>query len=162
MLHRPPPHPQGYMMQKLIARHPVDLPCYCTDLCTDGACLARITGVTACAPASVTPCGAGMAEIIIPVSVSGCGAQGAACAVSATVRVQAALPPFLLCPPEPCTVLMALPCVRLLHAEPSCGGCFRATLCIRLEICLLRYEVCPCPPPHPVCPQLPLYPPPIR
>ena len=62
---------------------------------------------------------------------------------------------------DPRVSVLILPCVHLLRAESTGGGCFRAWLQVSLEICLLRYEILPCGSCKPECPQLPLYPPPI-
>lgn len=161
----PPPRPatpQGYLMQKIVACENRSLPCLCTEWCFDACTSGSIQ--------SVVPCGApawtvenGSLHITLPVSVRLCDACGHCCAYPASIAVETDLSRrFLDELDHPRSTLLILPCVRLLHAECNCGGCYRAKLAVSLEICLLRYETVYCGAPQPVCPlPLPLYPQPM-
>lgn len=157
----PPPAPQGFLMQKIIARHRTSIPCFSTEVQLDGCQCTVLKSVTACGPAAVTPCGERTVQLAIPVSVCAADACGRLCTQTSVIHVQADLPRSFLCAPDPRSSLLALPSVCLVRAENAGCGCFRVQLHITLDLYLLRYEACGCPPPRPACPQLPLYPPPM-
>ena len=158
--HRPPaPLPaHGYLVQKIIASERRVLPSVQTELCPSGCHTGTLQSVTASGAAVCTVCGGRMANVTIPVCLAVCDACGCCARHSASVEVQTALPSGCQWTDEPGTTLLALPCVRLMHAAPSGSGCFCAQLHITLDLYLLRWELCGCMPPKPVCPQLPLYP----
>ncbi|MBR5547185.1 MAG: hypothetical protein IKU70_09450 [Clostridia bacterium] len=168
--HPPKPHhppcpapPQGYLMQKIIACEKRSFPCLSTEWCFDACASGSIQSVVPCgAPAWAVENGCTL-QITLPVSVRLRDACGHSCAYQASIALQADLPHrFLEGLDDPRNMLLILPCVRLVHAECACGGCYRVKLSASLEICLLRYETLYCGAPKPACPPpLPLYPQPL-
>jgi len=165
-----PPHPrpprpapaQGYLIQKIIACEKRSVSCLHTEWCFDHCDAKSIQSISACgAPGWAVENGCTL-RVSLPVSVRLCDSCGRCCMQQATVDAETDLPHHFICGmDDPRNTLFILPCVRLVHSECTCGGCFRVQLRLSLEICLLRYEICRCGTPKPECPQLPLYPPPM-
>ena len=157
---RPAP-PQGYLMQKIVACERRTLSCVCAEWCFDDGCQSTVQSVFPSGTPEWTLENSCTLHISLPVCVQLC--DGYRCyARRESLAVETTLPQHFLCSMnDPRTGLMILPCIRLLRAEPVCGGCFRVQLQVALEICLLRYETIHCGSCQPECPQLPLYPPPI-
>lgn len=162
-----PPHPrpappQGYLMQKIIACEKRSMPCLCTEWCFDSCsadCIQSISGPG-------TPCwtieNGCTLRISIPLNVRLCDSCGRCHTQQTSVDVETDLSRHFLCGmDDPRNTLLILPCVRLIHAECTCSGCFRVQLAVSLDIYLLRFEAIHCGQPKPQCPQLPLYPPPM-
>ena len=158
----PQPAPmQGYLLQKIIACERRSLSGLCVDWRFEGCCRHAVHAVVPCgAPVWTLPNGCTL-HVSLPVSVQLC--DGCDCLNhTASLDVETTLPQrFLAGMNDPRVSVLILPCVHLLRAESTGGGCFRAWLQVSLEICLLRYEILPCGSCKPECPQLPLYPPPI-
>lgn len=159
---RPAP-PQGYLMQKIVACEKRTIPCLCTEWCLDACASGTIQSVVPGGAPSWTVENGCTLRISLPLSVRLCDACGRCCAYPANSIAEIDLPHrFLSELADFRSTLLIMPCVRLLHAECACGGCFRAKLAVSLEICLLRYETVYCGAPKPACPPpLPLYPQPM-
>ena len=107
------------------------------------------------------PCGRVPVCVSIPVRMLICDANGRRHSVSAMVDVQTWIPGRML----ECWGCQwcILPCIQLLCGEClSCDARFEVSLHITLDFYLLRPEVFRPGRPAAVCPDLPLYPPPIR
>jgi len=103
-------------------------------------------------------CGRMTAEITIPLFVTVCDRHGCPQIGTSELKIETALP-CSFC--QDC--ILILPCVQLRRGEcRSNDSCFDAVLSVSLVIYQLRPEPCRTPCPTPACPQLPLYPPPIR
>lgn len=150
-------------MQKIIACEKRSFPCLSTEWCFDACASGSIQSVVPCGVPAWTVENGCTLQITLPVSVRLCDACGHSCAYQASIALQADLPHrFLEGLDDPRNMLLILPCVRLVHAECACGGCYRAMLAVSLEMCLLRYETLYCGAPKPACPPpLPLYPQPL-
>lgn len=158
--HPPKPLPaQGYLLQKIIASERRELPCVCTQLCPSACHAGTLKSVSASGAAVCTVCDGTTLNAVVPLCFVICDACGRLSRHTSSVEVQTPRP--CRWPDEPGAALLALPCVQLLCAEPSASGCFHAQLHITLDLYLLRWELCGCLPPKPVCPQLPLYPRPL-
>lgn len=166
---RPPGPCESVLVQKIIACEQRTIPCLCTEL--------DITGLPECAPEPLrivrvqasgsqpwwTPlsdchCGQIPVRITIPVTVWLCDSCGGTHTASALLDVETTLPRSLCLAEGARHSLFILPCVQLLGCE--CG--FTVRLRITLECYLLCCEPCQLHRPAPSCPELPLYPPPIR
>ncbi len=162
--HRPPrpAPPQGYLIHKIIACEKRSVPCLCTEWCFEHCDARSIQSVCVCGTPEWTMATDCTLRVSLPVSVRLCDSCGRCCVHPATVAVETDLPhPFLCSMDDPRNLLFIMPCVRLIRAECTCGGCFRVQLQVSLEICLLRCEIIHAGICKPECPQLPLYPPPM-
>lgn len=150
-------------MQKIIACEKRSFPCLSTEWCFDACASGSIQSVVPCGVPAWTVENGCTLQITLPVSVRLRDACGHSCAYQTSIALQADLPHrFLEGLDDPRNMLLILPCVRLVHAECACGGCYRAMLAVSLEMCLLRYETLYCGAPKPACPPpLPLYPQPL-
>ena len=158
----PCPAPQqGYLMQKLIACERRTLSNLCAEWCFEDCCRHSIQSVSPGGSPVWTLENGCTLHISLPVCVQLC--DGCGCFTrTAMLNLETELPQHFLCSMnDPRATLLILPCIRLLHADCACNGCYRAQLQVTLEICLVRYETLPCGSCKPECPQLPLYPPPI-
>ncbi len=160
-----PPRPapsQGYLVQKIIACEKRTLPVLCAEWRFDDCASGCIQQVSACGTPCWTAENGCTLRISLPLNVRLCDACGHCTTHPTSVDAETTLPHSFLCGmDDPRNTLFILPCVRLIHAERTCGGCFRAQLAVTLEMYLLRYEALSCGCPKPQCPQLPLYPPPM-
>ena len=122
----------------------------------EGSC-ARIRGVSYSGlPVQLSQAN-GCVRASIPLQVQLCDSCGRCFSACAETQVEIRLPCCCMHRPGQ---LFLVPEVRLLCAEPRCGGCFQAKLQIVLNLYVLSCEImgrC-----KPACPQLPLYPPPIQ
>ena len=158
---RPAP-PQGFLIQKIIACEKRSIPCLCAEWCFDACGTGCIQSVSACGTPCWTVENGCTLRVSIPLSVRLCDSCGRCFSKSASLDVETDLPHHFVCQlEEPRNTLLILPCVRLVHAECSCNGCFRVQLAVSLDLFLLRYETCQLGGCKPQCPQLPLYPPPV-
>lgn len=175
--HRPPPpppcpRPSGVLLPKIIDSVQRVIPRLCTVL--DAFCLPeglhplRLQRILPSAdPPAWTILGEGDGCGRIPVCVSiplrllvldSCGRRHTA---SAVVDVETWLPCAFV-DSWGCR-LQVIPCVQLVCGEClSCDSRFEVQLHVTLDIYLLHPEVFHMKPPAPACPDLPLYPPPIR
>lgn len=165
-----PPASDSVLLQKIVACERRTLPCVRTEL--------EVTGLPecACAPLRIvqvkqsgaqpwwTPldacCCSGetSVKITIPVCVWLLDQNGRTFTAAALVEVETRLPHWL-CTAESCRhSLLILPCVQLICAE--CG--YLVQLHVSLEFYLLCFSPYQLRCPEPACPNLPLYPPPIR
>ena len=161
MRYPPQPHPScdGWLMQKVIARETITIPCHCDRLCLHTACRQIQSVHYSGLPVQITAGENGCVRISIPLSVQLCDPCGRLLSVPAQTETDVSLPRSFQCQNRQSCQLVIFPCVRLLCAEESCG-CFAVQLQIVLEMFLVCHELCGrC---KPACPQLPLYPPPIR
>lgn len=167
------PAPTGcdsVLLQKILACERRTIPCLHTEL--------EITGLPAwaCPPLRIvqvqqsgaqpwwTPldscdhCGQVAVRVTIPVCVQLCDQSGRRCTAYSLVEVETLLPRSL-CTADSCRhSLTILPCVQLICAE--CG--YQVQLHVSLECYLLCFAPCQLRSQEQICPQLPLYPPPIR
>lgn len=168
MMHHHSPHPprpappQGFLMQRIIACERRSIPCLHTELCLNDCSLSAIRSVCAAgAPSCWSMADGCTLRTALPLNVCACDDCGHCCTVPSSIEVETALPRSFACAvDDPRSTLLILPCVRLVRADCAGNGCFRVQLAISLEILLLRYETlghC-----KPQCPQLPLYPQPMR
>ena len=158
--HPPAPHP-GYLLQKIIAHDSIVIPAHCAELCLNDCTLTTLQSLCA-SGAAVCAMRADRLHLSVPVSVCACDACGRCRTLNTALHVDTALTHKLACiHPDARTMLLAIPCIRLLRADAACGGCFRVRVQIQLEIYLLQCENLCSAPCRPACPQLPLYPPPI-
>ncbi len=158
---RPAP-PQGYLIQRIVACEKRSVSCLCTEWCFDTCDAKSIQSISACGAPGWSLESDCTLRVSLPLNVRLCDSCGRCSVHPATVDVDVDLPHhFLHSMGDPRNTLLILPCVRLIRAECTCGGCFRVQLQVSLEIFLLRYEACHCGPAKPECPQLPLYPPPV-
>ncbi len=160
-----PPRPspaQGYLVQKIIACEKTVIPCQYTEWCFDCGDQKQIRSVSPCGTPVWTVEGGHTLCVTLPVHVCLCDSYGTSSIRTAALDIQTVLSrSFLYEMNAPGNTLFLLPGIQLVHAEHTCGGCFRVKLSVSLEAFLLRYEVLCCAPPKPSCPQLPLYPPPM-
>ena len=103
-------------------------------------------------------CGRMTAEVHIPLQVTVCDSRGRSCAGTSILKIETSLPSCFAQP-----LVLIVPCVQL----NGCGccsdtSCLSASLSVTLDIYRLKLEACSVPSVPPACPQLPLYPPPIR
>lgn len=168
MIPCPPPKPprpspaQGYLVQKIIAHEKPVIPCLCTEWCFECGDQKQIRSVSPCGTPVWTVEGGHTLCVTLPVQVCLCDSCGTSIIRAAALDVQTALSRcFFYEMNAPGTNLLLLPDIQLLHAEHSCGGCFRAKLAVSLEVLLLRYDILCSGCAKPPCPQLPLYPPPM-
>ena len=161
MRHPPiPPADHGFLLPRIIARDHLRLPCYHATLCADHP---------GCQLQSVCPCGQTTTSpgstpdtlcLHIPLTLHLRDACGHARTASTTLDVETCMPHCMH--HTPCHLTWVAPDVRLLECACPDGCCFHAKLSICADIFLLRMEPCLSRPPKPPCPQLPLYPPPMR
>lgn len=161
MHHPPKPHPapEGWLMQKVIACDRQIISPHCIRLCPAEPCRQIRSVEYSGLPVRVSPAGSNLVKVDIPLSVQLCDSCGCCTWTSSHAEVEVPLSPMLSCKRAEHCQLMVLPEVCLLCCEESCG-CFQIQLRIVLSLFLVCYELCGrC---RPACPQLPLYPPPIR
>lgn len=169
---RPPAPPacDSVLLQKIVACERRTLPCVRTEL--------ELTGLPSCAcgPLRITQvkqsgaqpwwtaldspqsCGQIAVKITIPVCVWLCDQNGRTFTSSALVEAETVLPHWLCTAENGRHSLLILPSVQLICAE--CG--YLVQLHISLECYLLCFSPYQLRQPGPACPNLPLYPPPIR
>lgn len=171
-----PPKPaktEGVLLQKIIACERRSVPCLCTELTLEGLCaqppLTLVKVQQSGAQPWWTPLNSAHHQgqlpicVSIPVCAQVCDACGQTHHATSTVRVETFLRAICSCDELARNTLLISPCVRLVCAEPCCDGCiFKVQLCIELEIYLLRPEPFKIRCPESSCPDLPLYPPPIK
>jgi len=175
---RRPPHScapsccGSLLLPRIVAHEHRCIPRLCTDLCLDlpaecacsPLCIKEIC--PACQPAVCMPCGQPDAcgrvnlHLRLPLSIRLCDGCGKSFFASADVETTVLLPgSFAACTQQ----VHMEPHICLLCAEPACTpGCFHVQLQVTLEIYLLRLEPFAVRQPKCACPQLPLYPPPMR
>lgn len=169
----PPPRCEGVLLPRVIAHEHRCIPrlcaelrldpvpeCACSPLCLQSLCAASQSPV--CRMDEIPDgCGRIQLHVQLPVSArlrDGFGKIHCACGMVETCVL---LPRnFAGCSQQH---LHVEPHLQLLCAEPGCApGCFHAQLHAVLEIYLLKLEVFSSRPSACACPQLPLYPPPMR
>lgn len=167
-----PPKAEGVLLQKIICCEKRDIPRLCTQLTLTGLCAQPPLSLGWVQQSGAQPwwtpldgcsCASGRLPVCvsIPVCAQVCDCAGQAHHASGIVDVET-----YLCMPG-CDLwqhsLYIVPHVRLCCAECCQEGCtFQVQLQILLEMYLLRPEPCMMRRPGPSCPDLPLYPPPIR
>ncbi len=168
---KPRPRMDSVMLQKIVDCERRNLPCVHADL--------ELEGLPDCQPrslVSVRPSGAqpwwsqiqspacsqqSMIRICIPVCAQVCGGNGQQVWATGTLHVETWAPRAY--DPSCRHMLLILPCLRLLCADPGPNGCiFQVQVQVSLEIYVLRYEPYHLRRPEGDCPDLPLYPPPIQ
>lgn len=153
--------PEGWLMQKVVACDRQVIPCHEAELCLcgvpDDSC-AKVRNVSYSGlPMRMTQ-SCNCMRAVIPLTVQLCDHCGRCFWAGAETEVEIRLPCSCIHPHA--GQLFLVPEVRLLNAQDACGGCFRVQLQIVLNLYVLSCEImgrC-----RPVCPQLPLYPPPIQ
>ena len=175
----PPPKPpkpmktEGVLLQKIIACERRTIPCLCTELTLEGLCAQPPLTLTRVQQSGAQPWWSPLHSphnqgqlpicVSIPVCAQVCDCCGQTHHASATVSVETFLRAVCSFEELARNTLLIVPCVRLICAEPCSDGCvFKVQLRIDLEIYLLRPEPFKIRCPESSCPDLPLYPPPIR
>lgn len=160
----------GFLLQKIVATEKRCFPRLCTKLALalpDGLqppytlCDVTQSGASPWGMPSAERCDDNRVAIGIPVTATVRDRCGRTCRACGVVEVETAL--GCPCPTAECwrSGLQAVASVRLCCAEPCSMDCvFGVELQVTLEIYLTRPEVCM--PARPACPEMPLYPPPIR
>ena len=165
-----PGKPEGVLLQKILSCDRLSISCLCVDLALSGLDCARppltlMSVHESGAQPSWTPLGepdcAG--RVMVRVTLPVCAQVSDACGqrFSATGQVDAEV--CLRLPGGGYTSLFLLPCVRLLCADGCADGpVFHTRLQVVLDAYAVRPEPCMLRRPEPACPDLPLYPPPIK
>ncbi len=172
----PPPKPmrtEGVLLQKIIACERRSVPCLCTELTLEELCAQPPLTLVKVQQSGAQPWWSPLNSahnqgqlsicVSIPVCAQVCDCRGQLHHASATVNVETYLRAVCSCNELARNTLLIVPCVRLVCADPCPEGCtFKVQLCIELEIYLLRPEPFKIHCSEPACPDLPLYPPPVR
>lgn len=167
-----PGKPEGVLLQKIVSCERSSISCLCVDLALSGLDCARppLTLMSvhesgaqpSWTPLSEPDCAG---RVMVRVTVPVCAQVSDACGqrFSAFGQIDAEI---CLRLPSACAgyySLFILPCVRLLCADGCADGpVFQTRLQVVLDVYAIRPEPCMLRRPEPACPDLPLYPPPIR
>lgn len=174
---RKPPQPcqpsrcDGVLLPRIIAHERRCIPRLCTSLCLKDLPDCAPLCLQSLLPSAQTPtwtladspdgCGRVHLRICIPVAAQLCDACGNRHCAQGAVEACVLLPHAFASLHR--RRLYIEPQIQLLCAEAGCNpGCFDVQLHVSLEIYLLCMEAFAMRPPKPACPQLPLYPPPMR
>lgn len=167
-----PPRPEGVLLPKILCCERRSIPCLCTDLALNGLSCAeppfsllmvRQSGARPSWTPLDEPDCTGRVTICISIPICAqvsdrCGRRHSA---DGRLEVETCLRLPASCADD-CD-LFIVPHVRLICAEDCpCDPVFRVRLQIQLDIYAVRPEPCMLRRPEPACPDLPLYPPPIR
>lgn len=166
---------EGVLLQKIVACERRNIPSLSTELTLEGlpCCATPPFRLLMVQQSGAQPWWTPLdnqgpnARLCIKVSIPVCCQVQDCCGklynATSVVEAEASLRPP--CPLSECWrhSIFVAPCVRLCMAECCSQDCtFQACLQVSLELYLLRPEPCMMHKPEPACPDLPLYPPPIR